>query len=143
MGGGCVWQFILDNSNHPYAQLLASSSLVRQVTENSHSAQLRLDIRNYVLGFLFSRAESIQPFVSTGATRRQTHTCQTRFKIRALLASPASPTASWCVSDALPCSSTPRTALPVMGCTPRPTGAHFNSLFASYMSCLDGFANGH
>mmetsp|Transcript_26690 Transcript_26690/g.50766 ORF Transcript_26690/g.50766 Transcript_26690/m.50766 type:complete len:1056 (-) Transcript_26690:229-3396(-) len=58
-------QFILDNSNHPYAQLLASSSLVRQVTENPHSAQLRLDIRNYVLQYLFSRAESLQHFVST------------------------------------------------------------------------------
>eukprot|EP00242_Pyramimonas_sp_CCMP2087_P001295 CAMPEP_0198228690 /NCGR_PEP_ID=MMETSP1445-20131203/113729_1 /TAXON_ID=36898 /ORGANISM="Pyramimonas sp., Strain CCMP2087" /LENGTH=1057 /DNA_ID=CAMNT_0043909107 /DNA_START=452 /DNA_END=3625 /DNA_ORIENTATION=+ len=58
-------QFILDNSKHPYAQLLASSSLVRQVTENSLSPQLRLDIRNYVLTFLFNNAESVQPYVST------------------------------------------------------------------------------
>ena len=30
-------QFVLDNSQHPYAQLLASSSLVRQVTEQTSS----------------------------------------------------------------------------------------------------------
>ena len=39
-------QFILDNALTPYALMLASSSLLKQVTEHSLSLQLRLDIRN-------------------------------------------------------------------------------------------------
>jgi hypothetical protein len=38
-------QYILDNSASPYAQLLASSSLVKLLTDNTLSTQLRLDIR--------------------------------------------------------------------------------------------------
>lgn len=39
-------QYILDNSLTPYALMLASSSLLKQVTEQSLSLQLRLDISN-------------------------------------------------------------------------------------------------
>lgn len=37
-------QYILDNASTPYALMLASSSLLKQVTEHSLSLQLRLDI---------------------------------------------------------------------------------------------------
>lgn len=40
-------QYILDNALTPYALMLASSSLLKQVTEHSLSLQLRLDIRKY------------------------------------------------------------------------------------------------
>lgn len=39
-------QYILDNALTPYALMLASSSLLKQVMEQSLSLQLRLDIRN-------------------------------------------------------------------------------------------------
>lgn len=47
-------QYILDNSTSPYAQLLASSSLLKQVTERTLSLQLRLDIRE-----LYNRVSSV------------------------------------------------------------------------------------
>lgn len=40
-------QYILDNASTPYALMLASSSLLKQVTEHTLSLQLRLDISNY------------------------------------------------------------------------------------------------
>ncbi|GBG80488.1 hypothetical protein CBR_g30950 [Chara braunii] len=58
-------QFILDNSQSPYAQLLASSSLVKLVTDQNHPIQLRLDIRNYVLNYLASSGPKLLPFVTT------------------------------------------------------------------------------
>lgn len=39
-------QYILDNASTPYALMLASSSLLKQVTEQRLSLQTRLDIRN-------------------------------------------------------------------------------------------------
>lgn len=42
-------QYILDNSLTPYALMLASSSLLKQVTEQSLPLQLRLDIRNILV----------------------------------------------------------------------------------------------
>jgi exportin-7 len=39
-------QYILDNASTPYALILASSSLVKQVSDRSLSLHLRLDIRN-------------------------------------------------------------------------------------------------
>lgn len=39
-------QYILDNAMTPYALMLASSSLLKQVTDHSLALQLRLDIRN-------------------------------------------------------------------------------------------------
>lgn len=41
-------QYILDNALTPYALMLASSSLLKQVTEHSLPLQLRLDIRNFM-----------------------------------------------------------------------------------------------
>lgn len=58
-------QFILDNTSSPYAQMLASSSLVKQVTEHTLSLQLRLDIRNYVITYLATRGRELQSFVTT------------------------------------------------------------------------------
>jgi exportin-7 len=39
-------QYILDNASTPYSLMLASSSLLKQVSDRSLSLQLRLDIRN-------------------------------------------------------------------------------------------------
>ncbi|CAI9102605.1 OLC1v1000900C2 [Oldenlandia corymbosa var. corymbosa] len=56
-------QYILDNALTPYALMLASSSLLKQVTEHSLSLQLRLDIRNYLVSYLAKRGPELQPFV--------------------------------------------------------------------------------
>ncbi|GFP93940.1 Ran-binding protein 17 [Phtheirospermum japonicum] len=68
-------QYILDNALTPYALMLASSSLLKQVTEHSLSLQLRLDIRdlnllgftvyegNYLINYLANRGPEMQPFV--------------------------------------------------------------------------------
>lgn len=56
-------QYILDNALTPYALMLASSSLLKQVTEHSLSLQLRLDIRNYLINYLATRGPELQPFV--------------------------------------------------------------------------------
>lgn len=56
-------QYILDNALTPYALMLASSSLLKQVTEHSLSLQLRLDIRNYLVNYLANRGPELQPFV--------------------------------------------------------------------------------
>lgn len=39
-------QYLLDNASSPYALMLASSSLLKQVTEQSLPLHLRIDIRN-------------------------------------------------------------------------------------------------
>lgn len=57
-------QYILDNALTPYALMLASSSLLKQVTEQSLSLQLRLDIRNYVINYLATRGPELQNFVT-------------------------------------------------------------------------------
>nr|DAD43045.1 TPA_asm: hypothetical protein HUJ06_001275 [Nelumbo nucifera] len=57
-------QYILDNALTPYALMLASSSLLKQVTEHSLSLQLRLDIRNYLINYLANRGPDLQPFVT-------------------------------------------------------------------------------
>ncbi|KDD73242.1 hypothetical protein H632_c2390p0, partial [Helicosporidium sp. ATCC 50920] len=54
---------ILDNSSSPYAQLLATSSLLRLVTEQALSVQTRLEMRQYFLGWLESRGPRVEPFV--------------------------------------------------------------------------------
>ncbi|KAL3829837.1 hypothetical protein ACJIZ3_018639 [Penstemon smallii] len=56
-------QYILDNALTPYALMLASSSLLKQVTDHSLSLQLRLDIRNYLMNYLANRGPELQPFV--------------------------------------------------------------------------------
>ncbi|XP_054783087.1 uncharacterized protein LOC129290362 isoform X1 [Prosopis cineraria] len=57
-------QYILDHALTPYALMLASSSLLKQVTEHSLALQLRLDIRNYLLNYLATRGPELQPFVT-------------------------------------------------------------------------------
>lgn len=58
-------QFILDNSNQPYAQLLASSSLEALITQfwNNFTSEQKLEIRNYVLSYLANKAHALQDFV--------------------------------------------------------------------------------
>lgn len=57
-------QYILDNASSPYALVLASSSLLKQVSEHTLSLQLRLDIRNYVVGYLATRGPELQTYVT-------------------------------------------------------------------------------
>lgn len=45
-------QTILDNSSSPYAQVLASSSLIKIVTEHSLSTPVKLEMRSYFLTYL-------------------------------------------------------------------------------------------
>ncbi|XP_071721383.1 uncharacterized protein [Rutidosis leptorrhynchoides] len=56
-------KYILDNASTPYALMLASSSLLKQVTEHTLSLQLRLDIRNYIVTYLAKRGHELQPYV--------------------------------------------------------------------------------
>lgn len=56
-------QYILDNALTPYALMLASSSLLKQVTDHSLQLQLRVDIRNYLINYLASRGPELQHFV--------------------------------------------------------------------------------
>jgi len=56
---------ILDQSQNAYAQLLAASSLVRIFTVHTLNAQLRLDMRQYVLSYLASSGIGLQSFVTT------------------------------------------------------------------------------
>lgn len=64
-------QFILDNSLQPYAQLVAASSLEALVTQfwNNFTVQQKLDLRNYVLGFLANHAANLQEFVVSHLTK--------------------------------------------------------------------------
>ncbi|WOK95926.1 exportin-7-like isoform X2 [Canna indica] len=56
-------QYILDNASTPYALVLASSSLLKQITEHKLSLQIRLDIRNYVISYLAARGPELENFV--------------------------------------------------------------------------------
>ncbi|CAL9167346.1 unnamed protein product [Musa hybrid cultivar] len=56
-------QYILDNASTPYALVLASSSLLKQITEHKLSLQMRLDIRNYVINYLATRGPELENFV--------------------------------------------------------------------------------
>uniref|UniRef100_A0A061RU54 Ran-binding protein n=1 Tax=Tetraselmis sp. GSL018 TaxID=582737 RepID=A0A061RU54_9CHLO len=56
---------ILDSSSSPYAQMMASSSLLKLVTEHTLSAAMRLEMRNYFLSYLDSRGPGLEPFVAT------------------------------------------------------------------------------
>ncbi|KAK7278986.1 hypothetical protein RJT34_24027 [Clitoria ternatea] len=56
-------QYVLDNASSPYALMLASSSLLKQVTEQSLPLQLRMDIRNYLINYLASKGPELEPFV--------------------------------------------------------------------------------
>lgn len=58
-------QYILDNSASQYARLVASNSLTELVTRhwNSFTVPQRIDIRNYVLGYLANHGPAMQDFV--------------------------------------------------------------------------------
>jgi len=57
---------ILDSTTSPYAQLFATSSLTKLLTDNSSlSPQLRLDMRNYVINYLATKGTVLETFVTT------------------------------------------------------------------------------
>jgi len=58
-------QFILDNSAQPYAQVVASASLEILITQfwNNFSIPQKLEIRNYVLNYLATKAHMLNDFV--------------------------------------------------------------------------------
>lgn len=58
-------RLILDQSQNPYAQHLAANSIVKLLSDNTLSAQLRLELRNYVFGLLANRGTQLESFVST------------------------------------------------------------------------------
>jgi exportin-7 len=64
-------QFILDNSQQAYAQLVASSSLENLVTQfwNNFTVQQKLELRNYVLSYLANHASALQEFVVGNLTK--------------------------------------------------------------------------
>ena len=55
-------QYILDNTSSPYAQMLASSSLLKQVTDHTLTLQLRLDISKIFHFLLLSVSFSFYGF---------------------------------------------------------------------------------
>ncbi|XP_022765661.1 exportin-7-like isoform X4 [Durio zibethinus] len=57
-------QYILENAMTPYALMLASSSLLKQVTDHSLALTLRLDIWSYIFNYLATRGPKLQPFVT-------------------------------------------------------------------------------
>mmetsp|Transcript_11656 Transcript_11656/g.18039 ORF Transcript_11656/g.18039 Transcript_11656/m.18039 type:complete len:1117 (+) Transcript_11656:131-3481(+) len=59
-------QYILDQSNSQYARLVASNSLTELITIhwNNFTVPQRIDIRNYVLGYLANQGPSLQDFVT-------------------------------------------------------------------------------
>lgn len=59
-------QYILDNSNSHYARLVASNSLIELITVhwNNFTVPQRIDIRNYVLGYLANKGPNLQDFLA-------------------------------------------------------------------------------
>ncbi|KAF3676433.1 hypothetical protein FXO38_04288 [Capsicum annuum] len=57
-------QYILDNASTPYALMLASSSLLKQVSEQRLSLAIRFDIRNYLINYLATRGIDLETFVT-------------------------------------------------------------------------------
>ncbi|CAJ1968904.1 unnamed protein product [Cylindrotheca closterium] len=60
-------QYILDNSSSQYARLVATNSLTELITVhwNSFTIPQRIDIRNYVLGYLANNGPQLQDYVVT------------------------------------------------------------------------------
>lgn len=58
-------KFILDNTQLPYAQVLASSSLEVLMTQfwNNFTSDQKLEIRNYILNYMAVRAQQCEEFV--------------------------------------------------------------------------------
>lgn len=59
-------QYILDQSKSQYARLVASNSLTELITIhwNNFTVPQRIDIRNYVLGYLANQGPTLQDFVT-------------------------------------------------------------------------------
>eukprot|EP00339_Tiarina_fusa_P025551 CAMPEP_0117081488 /NCGR_PEP_ID=MMETSP0472-20121206/57423_1 /TAXON_ID=693140 ORGANISM="Tiarina fusus, Strain LIS" /NCGR_SAMPLE_ID=MMETSP0472 /ASSEMBLY_ACC=CAM_ASM_000603 /LENGTH=1120 /DNA_ID=CAMNT_0004809417 /DNA_START=198 /DNA_END=3560 /DNA_ORIENTATION=+ len=59
-------QYVLENSNSQYARLVATNSLTELISThwNSFTVPQRIDIRNYVLGYLANKGPSLQDFVT-------------------------------------------------------------------------------
>lgn len=57
-------QYILDQSKSQYARLVASNSLTTLITKhwNNFTVPQRIDIRNYVLGYLANQGPALQDF---------------------------------------------------------------------------------
>lgn len=60
-------QYILDNSQSSYALFVASNALTRLITQywNNFSVPQRVEIRNYVLGYLANKGPQLPDFVAT------------------------------------------------------------------------------
>ncbi|CAL8462392.1 g1925 [Coccomyxa elongata] len=56
---------ILDNSRSGYAQLFASASLIKVVTEHTISVPVKLEMRNYFISYLDSRGTQLEGYVIT------------------------------------------------------------------------------
>lgn len=69
-------QAILDNSASPYAQLLASSSLIKIVTEHVLTIPVRLDMKAYFLTYLSSKGPSLEPYVVTSLIQLLCRMCK-------------------------------------------------------------------
>ncbi|KAK9818400.1 hypothetical protein WJX72_012091 [[Myrmecia] bisecta] len=69
---------ILDSSQSAYAQHLASSSLIKVITEHTLSTPVKLEMRNYFLSYLDGRGPGLETFVSTSLVQllcRMTKLC--------------------------------------------------------------------
>lgn len=64
-------QYILDHSNSQYARLVASNSLIELISThwNSFTVPQRIDIRNYVLGYLANKGPQLQDFLVTSLVK--------------------------------------------------------------------------
>ena len=58
-------QAILDSATSPYAQLFATSSLTKLLTDVPLLAPTRADTRAYSVNFLAAKGASLEPFVAT------------------------------------------------------------------------------
>jgi exportin-7 len=60
-------QYILDNSKSAYALLVAASSLTKLISThwNNFTTSQRVDVRNYILGYLATNGPSLTDFVTT------------------------------------------------------------------------------
>lgn len=55
----------MEGTQSPYAQLFASSTLLKLISEGGATSQTRLELKNFVLTFLFNKGPSAVNFVST------------------------------------------------------------------------------
>lgn len=64
-------QFILENSKQPYAQLVASTSLEILMTQfwNNFTFEQKVEIRNYILNYLATHANTLSSFVIGSITK--------------------------------------------------------------------------